>query len=100
MDYVLAFAALGISGFFCPSKPHAILKGYLAAVLGRYFLRYSPASSFFGQYAESYGWNSPLLYSLVYNGTYLGAEALLTIVLFSIPAVRNAIDKAENLALN
>ena len=100
VDYVLAFDALGISGFFARSKPHAILKGYLAAVLGRYFFAVLSGVLFFGQYAESYGWNSPLLYSLVYNGTYLGAEALLTIVLFCIPAVRNAIEKAENLALN
>ena len=100
VDYVLAFAALGISGFFARSNSHAILKGYLAAVLGRYFFAVLSGVLFFGQYAESYGWNSPLLYSLVYNGTYLGAEALLTIVLFCIPAVRSAIEKAENLALN
>ena len=87
-----------IGNYLCPWLYR--FSPYLAAVLGRYFFAVLSGVLFFGQYAESYGWNSPLLYSLVYNGTYLGAEVLLTIVLFSIPAVRNLIDKAENLALN
>ena len=35
-DYILAFAALGLSGFFAKSK-NGLLKGYGIAILGRYF---------------------------------------------------------------
>jgi thiamine transporter len=34
---------------------------------------------------------SPLAYSVAYNGSYLAAEAALTIVVLLIPAVRNGI---------
>ena len=33
-DYILAFAALGVAGFFAKSK-HGLLKGYIAAVIAR-----------------------------------------------------------------
>ena len=33
-DYILAFAALGVAGFFAKKK-HGLLKGYIAAVLAR-----------------------------------------------------------------
>ena len=33
-DYILAFAALGVAGFFAKQK-HGLLKGYIAAVLAR-----------------------------------------------------------------
>ena len=33
-DYILAFAALGVAGFFAKQK-HGLLQGYIAAVLAR-----------------------------------------------------------------
>ena len=81
VDYPLAFGALGISGFFSDKK-NGLLIGYIAAVLGRFFF------IFFGMYAPE-GMN-PLVYSISYNGFYLCAEGLLTLILLAVPAVRKA----------
>ncbi len=89
-DYLLAFGALGLSGLFCHSA-HGLLKGYLTAVLGRYFFSFLSGWIFFGTYASDYGFRSAVLYSLAYNGAYLGLEALFTVILISIPNVQNAL---------
>lgn len=87
VDYPLAFGALGISGFFSDKK-NGLLFGYIAAVLGRFFFAVLSGVIFFGMYAPE-GMN-PLLYSISYNGFYLCAEGLLTLILLAVPAVRKA----------
>ena len=87
VDYPLAFGALGISGFFSDKK-NGLLIGYIAAVLGRFFFAVLSGVIFFGMYAPE-GMN-PLLYSISYNGFYLCAEGLLTLILLAVPAVRKA----------
>ena len=87
VDYPLAFGALGISGFFS-NKKNGLLIGYIAAVLGRFFFAVLSGVIFFGMYAPE-GMN-PLLYSISYNGFYLCAEGLLTLILLAVPAVRKA----------
>jgi thiamine transporter len=62
--------------------------GYIAAVLGRFFFAVLSGVIFFGMYAPE-GMN-PLLYSISYNGFYLCAEGLLTLILLAVPAVRKA----------
>ena len=87
VDYPIAFGALGISGFFCNRK-NGLMIGYIAAVLGRFFFAVLSGVIFFGMYAPE-GMN-PLLYSISYNGFYLCAEGLLTLILLAVPAVRKA----------
>ena len=87
VDYPLAFGALGISGFFSDKK-NGLLIGYIAAVLGRFFFAVLSGVIFFGMYAPE-GMN-PLVYSISYNGFYLCAEGLLTLILLAVPAVRKA----------
>ena len=87
VDYPLAFGALGISGFFSDKK-NGLLIGYIAAVLGRFFFAVLSGVIFFGMYAPE-GMN-PLLYSISYNGFYLCAEGLLTLILLAVPTVRKA----------
>lgn len=87
VDYLLAFGALGLSGFFANSK-HGLIKGYLLAVLGRYIFAVLSGWLFFGAYAWE-GWGA-LSYSLVYNGIYIFAEAVVTIIILLLPPVRNA----------
>jgi len=41
---------------------------------------------------------SPLVYSLAYNGGYLGAEAAMTLILLAIPAVRRGLAYVKTLA--
>ncbi|MBQ1901795.1 MAG: energy-coupled thiamine transporter ThiT [Lachnospiraceae bacterium] len=90
VDYFLAFGALGLSGVF-HEKKNGLVKGYILAVLGRYFFATLSGVIFFGTYAPD-SFPNPLAYSLVYNGSYLGAEALITLVLICIPPVQHGLD--------
>ncbi len=96
VDYLLAFGALGLSGVFHNSK-QGLLKGYILAVLGRYFFAVLSGCIFFGTYAWE-GWN-PLAYSCVYNGIYIFAEAGITILILLVPAVTRAFGTVKRMAL-
>lgn len=96
-DYIFAFGALGFSGIFSKSK-YGLIKGYMAGVLGRYFFAFLSGMIFFGSYASGYHMSAPL-YSLVYNGAYLGLEALMTLVLIAIPPVSKGLAKVKEMAV-
>lgn len=87
VDYILAFGALGLSGLFAHCK-NGLIKGYCTGVLGRYVFAVISGWIFFGTYAWE-GW-SALPYSLVYNAIYIFSEALITVIILSIPAVKKA----------
>ena len=98
VDYIFAFGALGLSGLFS-NKKHGLIIGYIVGVLGRYFFAFLSGMIFFGTYAADYNMAAPI-YSLVYNGAYIGAEAVLTLILIGIPPVNNALAKIKTMALN
>ncbi len=98
IDYIFAYGALGLSGLFSRSR-HGLAKGYLAAVLGRYFFAVLSGWIFFGMYAADYGFDSALLYSLAYNGAYIGLEAILTLAVISISSVKFALANIRQMAL-
>ncbi len=97
IDYPFSFGALGISGFFAEKK-HGLLTGYLAGITGRYFFAVLSGVVFFGMYASDWGM-PPLLYSLVYNGIYIGAEGAMTVIVLLIPAVSKALLQIKSQAL-
>ena len=93
LDYPIAFAALGAGGFLRNTK--AGLPGvYIVGILGRFICSTLSGVVFFGSYAEGTGL-SPLLYSIVYNGTYIGVEGILTMIIILFPPVRSAISKIK-----
>jgi thiamine transporter len=94
-DYLLAFGALGLSGLFSNAK-HGMSKGYLTGILGRLFFSILSGIIFFGQYAPEN--MNPFTYSLAYNSIYIGAEAVLTLVVLNVPAVKNAFKRIKYLA--
>lgn len=94
-DYILAFGALGISGMFSNQK-YGLLKGYLLGVLGRYFFTFLSGMIFFGEYASSYNMSAPV-YSLVYNGSYIGLEAFVTIVILLLPPVGKGLARVKRM---
>lgn len=98
VDYPLAFGALGLSGFFSDKK-HGLQLGYIAGVFGRLTFSWLSGIIFFASYAASYNMNAPL-YSLLYNGSYLFAEAAITLVIISIPSVSKALGYVRNTAKN
>lgn len=96
LDYVFAFGAFGLSGFFANQK-NGLRLGYLAACVGRFFFSFLSGWVFFGEYAWE-GWN-PAAYSAVYNLIYIGAEAILTLIILSIPAMSQAMQRTKQTAL-
>ncbi len=95
-DYIFAFGALGLSGLFSKSK-NGLIKGYLAGVLGRYFFSFLSGMIFFGLYATDYGMSAPV-YSLTYNGAYLGAEAVITVVILCLPPIKKVMVQLKRMA--
>ncbi len=99
-DYFLAFAALGIAGFFAKNS-HGLIKGYVAAVLARgafhalggylYWMNYMP---------ENFPQSLKSIYPIAYNYSFLLAEGLITIVILSIPAVTKALNQVKRMALS
>ena len=88
LDYPLAFGALGFSGFFRNHK-YRLQLGYIAGVLGRFIFSTLSGVIFFASYAPE-GMN-PWIYSMISQGRYLGAEALLTLIIISLPPVTKAL---------
>lgn len=92
-DYLFAFTALGVSGFF-RGKKNGLIKGYLLGVLFRgafhalggylYWMDYMP---------ENFPKDLATIYPICYNYSYLLGEAILTIIILMIPSVRKAIDR-------
>ena len=95
LDYGLAFAAFGLSGFFCNQK-FGLHKGYIVACLGRWFFSFLSGWIFFGEYAWE-GWN-PAAYSAVYNIIYIAGEPVVVLILIIIPAYSDAINRVKAMA--
>ena len=96
LDYPLAFGALGLSGFFC-NKKYGLQIGYVVGVLGRFVFSTLSGVVFFASYAPE-GMN-PWVYSSLYQGTYLGAEGILTLILISLPPVTRALNTIKRQAV-
>ncbi|NLL77094.1 MAG: proton-coupled thiamine transporter YuaJ [Clostridiales bacterium] len=96
-DYILAFGALGLSGLFSNSR-YGLIKGFLLGVLGRYFFAFLSGMIFFGSYGEYYNMSAPI-YSLAYNGAYIGLETLFTLILIAIPPVNKGLARVKVMAL-
>ena len=98
VDYPLAFGALGLSGFFS-NKKHGLQLGYIAGILGRLVFAWLSGVIFFASYASSYNMSAPV-YSIVYNGSYIIAEGIITLIIISIPSVSKALVHVKQLARN
>ncbi len=98
-DYIFAFAALGIAGFFAKQN-HGLLKGYIAAVFARGVFHTIGGYLYWMEYMPD---NFPValksIYPIVYNYSYLVIEALITIIIISIPAVSKGLQQIKKLAL-
>jgi thiamine transporter len=88
-DYVVAFGLLGAAGLFRNS-----LKGMLAGIclglLGRFICHVISGVVVWASYAPE-GMN-PLVYSILYNGSYLLPELIITLVIVGVlykPLIKN-----------
>lgn len=97
LDYPLAFGALGLSGFFS-NKKYGLWIGYVVGVFGRFVFSTLSGVVFFAAYAPE-GMN-PWVYSSLYQGSYLGAEGIITLVILSLPPVTKALEMIKRQAVN
>ena len=96
LDYFLAFGCLGLSGFFRKRK-HGLLIGYIVSITGRWVFTSLSGYLFWSEYAWD-GWNA-IAYTRVYNGIYIYAEGIVTIILLAVPPVANAINRVRMTAV-
>ena len=92
LDYPIAFGLLGLSGVFA-SKKQGIYIGYCIGCLGRMAASTISGIVFFGSFAPE-GMN-PVIYSLGYNASYIIPEMIMTILIISIPPVKDAIERLK-----
>ncbi|MCR5746222.1 MAG: energy-coupled thiamine transporter ThiT [Lachnospiraceae bacterium] len=95
LDYIVAFAALGVSGFFCKSK-NGLLKGYIVGILLRgafhaiggyiYWMGYMP---------ENFPKNLAAVYPIVYNYSYILIEGVITVAVMLLPPVKSALQRVS-----
>lgn len=86
VDYPMAFAATTLA---CAANPlperFRLPAGVLLGYFGRYIMAVISGVVFFAEYAGDQG---ALAYSLVYNLSYLGPEALISMVVALMPGMR------------
>jgi thiamine transporter len=81
-DYPLPFMAIGIVGYFRTRNIKGILVGVVLAMLARFACHFISGVVFFGSYAPK---GTPVyLYSLLYNGSYMGIETIISCIIIAI----------------
>ncbi len=98
LDYILAFAALGLSGLFY-KKANGLIKGYIFAVLVRglfhtiggylYWMDYMP---------DSFPKSLSAIYPIAYNYSYILAEGIITVIILLLPPVKSAMARVRSMA--
>ena len=98
LDYIIAFAALGLSGFF-HNKKNGLITGYLFAIFMRglfhtiggylYWMDYMP---------ESFPQSLAVIYPIAYNYAYILVEGVATVIILLLPPVKDAMSRVKRLA--
>ena len=86
LDYPLAFAALGLAGLLRTYPFVSVAIG----ITGRFFTHFISGVWFFSMYAPE--GTSPIIYSAVYNGSYLVVELVISLVLIYILRKRQLLE--------
>jgi thiamine transporter len=96
LDYPVAFAMLGLAGGCFKNIKYGLPVGYLAGVFGRFCMHVISGVVFFAEYAPET--QHVLVYSSIYNISYIWTEALLTMIIIGVPAFRKAIDRVGSIS--
>lgn len=98
-DYFFAFTALGLSGLFSKRK-NGLLFGYLFGVLVRGIFHSLGGYLFWMDYMpDNFPKSLAFLYPIIYNYSFLVIEAVATVLVLNIPAVRKALGRIKKQAL-
>lgn len=101
-DYVLAFGALGLSGFFHKQK-NGLVTGYLVGVFFRFVFTTLASILFWSEWLELPSWIgnqtlATIVAAMIYNAGYIFVEAAITVVIIIIPPVWKALMKLKKTA--
>lgn len=81
LDYILAYGAVGLAGFFKGGK-YSLLLGSIVGGVGRFFIHFLSGITIYKEYAEAtfLGISTPndWIYSLIYNGSFMVPSIILT----------------------
>ena len=98
LDYPLAFAALGLSGFFYKRK-HGLVIGFLVGAFGRFFFHMVSGFIFYTTYVDSFSGNVAAVWaSTLYNLSYILPEVILTMILLALPPMQKVFARLKVLA--
>lgn len=100
-DYILAFAALGLSGFFhfLYDKKGGLIKGYIFAIFMRglfhtiggylYWMDYMP---------DSFPKSLAAIYPFAYNYSYIIVEGVITVIILLLPPVKSVMARVTRMS--
>jgi thiamine transporter len=81
-DYVVAFGCLGLAGVFRHKGKVGIMAGVFVGVLGRFICHVISGVVVFASYAPA--GQSPWVYSIIYNGSFLLVELIISMVIMGL----------------
>ena len=85
LDYIIAFSSFGIVGFF-RNMDEGLIVGFVVACIIRFISSSISGYVFFREYAPE-SWN-PILYTVIYNGSYIFIECVFSIILISVKQIK------------
>ncbi len=88
LDYPLPFMMLGMTGYF-----KNIYLGSTTAILSRFVCHVLSGVVFFAEYA---GGQNPLIYSVIYNGSFILPELIISVVILTLLPIK----KLKGIALS
>ena len=87
LDYLLAFAVLGVAGFFWKMKG-GIFVGTVVGCILRFVVHFISGITIYKIYEPEELFNqvytNPYLYSAAYNGSYVAIDMVLCLVIFAV----------------
>ena len=90
LDYIIAFSVFGIVGFF-RNKKFGLEIGFIIACVIRFISSSISGYIFFKEYAPE-SWN-PIIYTVVYNGSYIFIECIFTVLVLQNKKIKNILTK-------
>lgn len=87
LDFLVAFTPLGLAGLF-KGKKWGVFAGTVLGCVGRFLVHYISGVTIYAIVVPTELFNatytSPALYSLIYNGSYVGIDMVLCLVIFAL----------------
>jgi thiamine transporter len=105
-DYIIAFTVIGLAGMFRNKGAVGWIAGTIVALLLRFACHFTTGVIIwksFGQLWDGFSTDNTVLYSLLYNGSYMLPEIIFTtigaFVILRIPIMKKLILKEKKLIL-